>query len=138
MMGRESVREEYDAMNALQKRLIKGYLTPEIECDLPGRLRLGFCKYNLLPPEALPYLHYVKDALDMPGGVIDVQLNARIGMALILYDPRVTSSRQIMKWIGIVTDVGLELAGEQNWHPRDEGRIAQLMRNRLKGYLPIN
>ena len=54
-------------MNALQKRLIKGYLTPEIECDLPGRLRLGFRKYNLLPPEALPYLHYVKDALDMPG-----------------------------------------------------------------------
>ena len=138
MVGRESVREEYDAMNALQKRLIKGYLTPEIECDLPGRLRLGFRKYNLLPPEALPYLHYVKDALDMPGGVIDVQLNARIGTALILYDPSVTSSRQIMKWIGIVTDVGLELAGEQNWQPCDEGRIAQLMRNRLKGYLPIN
>lgn len=138
MMGRESVREEYDAMNALQKRLIEGYLTPENDCDLPGRLRLGFRKYNLLPPEALPYLHYVKDALDMPGGVIDVQLNARIGTALILYDPRVTSSRQIMKWIGIVTDVGLELAGEQNWQPCDEGRIAQLMRNRLKGYIPIN
>ena len=74
----------------------------------------------------------------MPGGVIDVQLNARIGTALILYDPTVTSSRQIMKWIGIVTDVGLELAGEQIWQPCDEKRIEQLMRNRLKGYLPIN
>ena len=68
----------------------------------------------------------------LPAGADD------LGTALILYDPSVTSSRQIMKWIGIVTDVGLELAGEQNWQPCDEGRIAQLMRNRLKGYIPIN
>ena len=40
----------------------------------------------------------------------------------------------LVPMIGIVTDVGLELAGEQNWQPCDEGRIAQLMRNRLKGF----
>ena len=125
-------------MNTLQKHMIRGCLTPEIECDLPGRLRLGFRKYKLLPPEALPYLHYVKDVLDMPGGVTDVQLNPRIGTALILYDPSVTSAQRIMKWIGIVTDVGLELAGEQSWQPCDGGRIEQLMRNRLKAFLPLN
>ncbi len=53
----------------LKTALIRHYLKPAVTSDLPGRLRLSFKGYQMLPKEALPYLHYVQDVMTMlPGG----------------------------------------------------------------------
>ena len=64
---------------------------------------MKFSKYDMLPKEALPYLHYVRDVLAMLPGVNDVSVNARIGTVLVvLPDANKTNSRQIMRWVDIV------------------------------------
>ena len=52
-------------MNKLEESFLRLCLKPRVECDLPGRLRLSFNKYRLLPKEALPYLHYIRDVLEL-------------------------------------------------------------------------
>ena len=44
-------------MNKMEESFLRLCLHPKVECDLPGRLRISFSKYHLLPKEALPYLH---------------------------------------------------------------------------------
>lgn len=56
-------------MGRIETALIRHYLKPTVTSDLPGRLRLSFKGYQMLPKEALPYLHYVQDVMTMlPGG----------------------------------------------------------------------
>ena len=50
-------------MNKMEESFLRLCLHPKVECDLPGRLRISFSKYHLLPKEALPYLHYIQDVL---------------------------------------------------------------------------
>jgi hypothetical protein len=53
----------------IETALIRHYLKPTVTSDLPGRLRLSFKGYQMLPKEALPYLHYVQDVMTMLPGV---------------------------------------------------------------------
>ena len=41
-------------MNKIEESFLRLCLKPAVECNLPGRLRLSFGKYRLLPKEALP------------------------------------------------------------------------------------
>ena len=84
-------------MNKLEETFLRLCLKPGIECNLPGRLRLSFGKYRLLPKEAAPYLHYIRDVLRLLPGVSDAEINPRIGTVLIRYDTEITSSRAILK-----------------------------------------
>ena len=120
----------------LQESLLRMSLKPRVECDLPGRLRLGFSRYRLLPEAAKPYLHYVEDVLKLLPGVHTVQVNARIGTILTLYDPHTASARQILRWVDIVVDTGIELARETNAEGMDEAEIAALVRRKLILRLP--
>ena len=97
---------------------------------------MKFSKYDMLPKEALPYLHYVRDVLAMLPGVNDVTVNARIGTVLVLYDANKTNSRQIMRWVDIVVDTGIEIAKDKEWEGKDEAEIEQLVRDRLILRLP--
>ena len=56
-------------MGRIETALIRHYLKPTVTSDLPGRLRLSFKGYQMLPKEALPYLHYVQDVMTMLPGV---------------------------------------------------------------------
>ena len=123
-------------MNKFQEAFARLCLKPKAECDLPGRLRMKFSKYDMLPKEALPYLHYVRDVLAMLPGVNDVSVNARIGTVLVLYDANKTNSRQIMRWVDIVVDTGIEIAKDKEWEGKDEAEIEQLVRERLILRLP--
>ena len=123
-------------MNKFQEAFARRCLKPKAECDLPGRLRMKFSKYDMLPKEALPYLHYVRDVLAMLPGVSDVTVNARIGTVLVLYDANKTNSRQIMRWVDIVVDTGIEIAKDKEWEGKDEAEIEQLVRDRLILRLP--
>ena len=123
-------------MNKMEESFLRLCLHPKVECDLPGRLRISFSKYHLLPKEALPYLHYVQDVLTMLPGVTDVTVNARIGTALVLYDAQTTSSRQILRWVDIVVDTGLEIAKELKPEEIDEQKLEQIVRQRLILRLP--
>ena len=123
-------------MNKFQEAFARLCLKPKAECDLPGRLRMKFSKYDMLPKEALPYLHYVRDVLAMLPGVNDVNVNARIGTVLVLYDANKTNSRQIMRWVDIVVDTGIEIAKDKEWEGKDEAEIEQLVRDRLILRLP--
>ena len=40
-------------MNKFQEAFARLCLKPKAECDLPGRLRMKFSKYDMLPKEAL-------------------------------------------------------------------------------------
>mgnify|MGYP000800804413 CR=1 FL=1 len=55
--ARPNRREIFSVPNGLS--FLRLCLHPKVECDLPGRLRISFSKYHLLPKEALPYLHSV-------------------------------------------------------------------------------
>ena len=123
-------------MNIVGETFLRHCLKPRVECDLPGRLRISFSKYHLLPKEALPYLHYVQDVLTMLPGVTDVTVNARIGTALVLYDAQTTSSRQILRWVDIVVDTGLEIAKEIKPEEVNEQKLEQIVRQRLILRLP--
>ena len=97
-------------MNRLQEGYIRRSLRPRVDCDIPGRLRVSFSRYALLPEDAKPYLHYVEDILKLLPFVHEVRLNPRIGSILVLYAPEEGSSRQILRWVDIVVDTGLEIA----------------------------
>ena len=114
-------------MNIVGETFLRHCLKPRVECDLPGRLRMRFRHSEQLPKEALPYLHYVQDVLTMLPGVTDVTVNARIGT---------TSSRQILRWVDIVVDTGLEIAKEIKPEEADEKQLEQVVRRRLILRLP--
>ena len=97
-------------MALVRDSFIRLCLKPSVECDLPGRLRLRFGRFELLPKAALPYLHYIEDILCMLAGVREVRVNARIGTILILYDAQMTSSAAILHWVDAVVEEGLRMA----------------------------
>ena len=63
-------------------------------------------------------------------------VNVRIGTALVLYDAQTTSSRQILRWVDIVVDTGLEIAKELKPEEIDEQKLEQIVRRRLILRLP--
>lgn len=124
-------------MNSLEEGFIRRCLKPRVDCDIPGRLRLSFARHALLPEAAKPYLHYVEDVLKLLPGVREVSLNPRIGTILVLYDPSEAGSRQILRWVGIVMDTGLEIARELDGaEPVDENTLAERVRRQLVLRLP--
>ena len=123
-------------MNIVGETFLRHCLKPRVECDLPGRLRMRFRHSEQLPKEALPYLHYVQDVLTMLPGVTDVTVNARIGTVLVLYDAQTIGIRQILRWVDIVVDTGLEIAKEIKPEEADEKQLEQVMRRRLILRLP--
>ena len=124
-------------MNSLEEGFIRRSLKPRVDCDIPGRLRLSFARHALLPEAAKPYLHYVEDVLKLLPGVREVRLNPRIGTILVLYNPSEAGSRQILRWVGIVVDTGLEIARElEGSEPVDESALADRVRRELVLRLP--
>ena len=123
-------------MNKLEETFLRSCLKPHVESSLPGRLRICFKKYALLPREALPYLHYIRDVLGLLPGVTGAQANPRIGTVLIHYDPRATGERAILRWIDTVVDEGIRLANESFWQNADENELQEIVRKRLKLRLP--
>lgn len=124
-------------MNSLEEGFLRRSLKPRVDCDIPGRLRFSFARYVLLPEAAKPYLHYVEDVLKLLPGVREVQLNPRIGSILVLYTPGEAGSRQILRWVGIVVDTGLEIARElEGAGPVDESTLAERIRRQLVLRLP--
>ena len=93
-------------MNALQERILRACLKPAVECDLPGRLRLRFARADRLPEQALPYLHYIPEVMQLLPGVGEVSCNVRIGTVLVKYDAQKVSAERILEWIGAVVDEG--------------------------------
>ena len=123
-------------MNKLEETFLHRCLKPHVESSLPGRLRICFKKYALLPREALPYLHYIRDVLGLLPGVTGAQANPRIGTVLIHYDARATDERAILRWIDTVVDEGIRLANESFWQNADENELQEIVRKRLKLRLP--
>lgn len=123
-------------MNIIGETFLRHCLKPRVECDLPGRLRLRFRHSEQLPKEALSYLHYVQDVLKMLPGVTEVTVNARIGTVLVIYDAGTTNTRQILRWVDIVVDTGLEIAKEIKPEEVDEESLERVVRQRLILRLP--
>ena len=123
-------------MNKFSEGFLRLCLKPTVECDLPGRLRLSFGKYRLLPKEAEPYLHYIQDVLQLLPGVFSAQINPRIGTILIQYDAKITNTRAVLRWVDIVVDEGIRLSREDIWQGASEADLAQLVRQRLILRLP--
>ena len=123
-------------MNKLEESFLRLCLKPRVECDLPGRLRLSFNKYRLLPKEALPYLHYIRDVLELLPGVTGAEINPRIGTVLIRYDANITTARAILRWVGIVVDEGIRISNEDIWQGADEKELEDIVRKRLILRLP--
>ena len=124
-------------MNSLEEGFIRRCPKPRVDCDIPGRLRLSFTRHALLPEAAKPYLHYVEDVLKLLPGVKEVRLNPRIGSILVLYAPSEAGSRQILRWVGIVVDTGLEIARElDSAEAVDEHALAERVRRALVFRLP--
>ena len=120
-------------MGLIEDAYLRHCLKHTVSCDLPGRLRLTFSKYKLLPKEALPYLHYVKDVMTMLPGVKDTVINPRIGSMLVLYDTEATTPKEIQRWMSTVVDTGIELVREIDRQRAaiDERAIEQKARERL-------
>ena len=124
-------------MISIREGILRCNLKPRVESDLPGRLRMIFPRYALLPDSAMPYIHYVEDVLKLLPGVRTVRVNTRIGTVLVLYDQAVCTTRQILRWIDIVVDTGIEIAQElESAESKNEKDIASVVRQRLVLRLP--
>ena len=123
-------------MNKIEESFLRLCLKPAVECNLPGRLRLSFGKYRLLPKEVLPYLHYIRDVLQLLPGVMDAEINPRIGTVLIRYDANVTTARTVLRWMDIVVDEGIRLSKENIWQGASEAELEEIVRKRLILRLP--
>ena len=123
-------------MNIIGETFLRHCLKPRVECVLPGRLRMRFRHSEQLPKEALSYLHYVQDVLKMLPGVTEVTVNARIGTVLVIYDAGTTNTRQILRWVDIVVDTGLEIAKEIKPEEVDEESLERVVRQQLILRLP--
>ena len=112
-------------MASVRDSFIRLCLKPSVECDLPGRLRLRFGRFEMLPSAALPYLHYIEDILGMLAGVREVRVNARIGTILILYEAQTTSSTAILRWVDTVVEEPREAVGAALYelHGAGEGLV---------------
>ena len=42
----------------IREGILRCNLKPRVESDLPGRLRMIFPRYALLPDSAMPYIHF--------------------------------------------------------------------------------
>ena len=121
----------------IREGILRCNLKPRVESDLPGRLRMIFPRYALLPDSAMPYIHYVEDVLKLLPGVRTVRVNTRIGTVLVLYDQAVCTTRQILRWVDIVVDTGIEIAQElESAESKNEKDIASVVRQRLVLRLP--
>lgn len=121
----------------IREGILRCSLKPRVESDLPGRLRILFPRYSLLADSARPYLHYVEDVLKLLSGVRTVKVNARIGTVLVIYDQAVCTTRQILRWVDIVVDTGIEIAHEiEGTEAKGEADIASIVRQRLVLRLP--
>ena len=123
-------------MNKIEEGFLRLCLRPRVTCDLPGRLRLCFEKYRLLPEAAAPYLHYIRDVLELLPGVLQAEINPRIGTVLIRYDAKTTNARAILRWVDIVVDEGIQIFKEDLWQDVSEATLAQIVRQRLILRLP--
>jgi copper chaperone CopZ len=124
-------------MISIREGILRCNLKPRVESDLPGRLRMIFPRYALLPDSAMPYIHYVEDVLKLLPGVRTVRVNTRIGTVLVLYDQAVCTTRQILRWVDIVVDTGIEIAQElESAESKNEKDIASVVRQRLVLRLP--
>lgn len=121
----------------IRESILRCNLKPRVESDLPGRMRILFPRYALLPNSARPYIHYVEDVLKLLPGVHTVRVNARIGTVLVLYDQTMCTARQILRWVDVVVDTGIEIAHEiEDAGIKDETVIAHVVRQRLILRLP--
>ena len=121
----------------IREGILRCNLKPRVESDLPGRLRMLFPRYALLPDSARPYLHYVEDVLKLLPGVHTVRVNTRIGTVLVLYNQAICTTRQILRWVDIVVDTGIEIAHElEGAETKSEADIEHVVRQRLVLRLP--
>ena len=123
-------------MNKIEEGFLRLCLRPRVTCDLPGRLRLCFEKYRLLPDAAAPYLHYIRDVLELLPGVREAEINPRIGTALIRYDAAETDARTILGWVDTVVDEGIRIYKEGVWQKKGEAELEEIARMRLLLRLP--
>ena len=123
-------------MNIVGETFLRHCLKPRVECDLPGRLRMRFRHSEQLPKEALPYLHYIQDVLQLLPGVSGAEVNPRIGTVLIRYDAAVTNTRAILRWVDIVVDEGICISKEDVWQNAGEKELEEIVRQRLILRLP--
>ena len=72
-------------MASVRDSFIRLCLKPSVECDLPGRLRLRFGRFEMLPSAALPYLHYIEDS---PGFSPREKLPSRRQLLSLGIEPR--------------------------------------------------
>ena len=131
VVGLRAVRER--AMNALQERILRACLKPAVECDLPGRLRLRFARADRLPEQALPYLHYIPEVMQLLPGVGEVELQRphRHGAGEIRRAEGFCRTDSGMDRRGRWSE-GVTLAGEGAWRASDEERLRALALERLK------
>ena len=90
----------------LQKKIFK----TEVVSDLPGRLRLKLVHYKTFPKEAIEYIAYIEEAILIFKGIESVQFNTAIGSILITYQPKETCKNDILKWIDIIIQTGINNA----------------------------
>ena len=96
--------------------VVKKMLSYKVKSDLPGRLRIVFEHYEMLPQEAAQYLHYINDAVKMLNGITKVELNILTGSILLVSDKSL-NNKKILNWIDTIINEGLavyeELAKEK-------------------------
>ncbi|MBQ8162545.1 MAG: hypothetical protein IJ083_17605 [Clostridia bacterium] len=123
-------------MTSIVEALIRRALKPSVASDLPGRLRLKFSMFRLLPEEAVPYMHYLDDAMCILPGVKSAECNVKTGSVLILYDPALTGKRQILSWWSVLTGECIASLSDPSLQLMREDEIVTTLRARLKTHLP--
>ena len=74
--------------------------------------------------------------LELLPGVLQAEINPRIGTALIRYDAAATDARTILGWVDTVVDEGIRVFREGVWKNKGETELEEIARRRLILRLP--
>lgn len=96
----------------LKNLIAKKMLSYTVKCNLPGRLRIAFEHYEMLPKGSEQYLHYINEAIMFLQGIDKVQVNLMTGSILCTYSNKDLKNTTILQWIDKIIDEGFEIYKE--------------------------
>ena len=97
----------------MQNHLLKNFFKVQMVSDVKGRMRLRIANYQYIPlPLVTPYLPLLHTLLVQMHGILNVQLNDKIGSILLQYDAKKTTSATILAQVDSFIETGFKVGDE--------------------------
>lgn len=120
-------------MLGITKKIIQKLVQFKVTRSIPGRMRLKSKAPESIYKEVEPYDEYLKNSILLLDGIEEIEINYKIGTALIQYDIEKTYEDKILKWINKIIEIALKNQEEivEYWD-RDIEYLEKLLEQQLR------